>query len=184
MNGNTPFTAIYDSFLTRCTSDMFMEMSEIDTLRQLQDILIAAIPRFHLPRFDVFDYEIGFFEDLGVYNGIESNYKDVPATGWVGGTFNSELTPEEINILGVCMLIEWFTQQLATTENTRMKYSGADFKFTSQANHMAKLNTLIETWCEQSHSLQDKYKRRRVVNGKIQSTLGMIMTKPTYGYKI
>ena len=29
-------------------------------------------------------------------------------------------------------------QQLASVENTRMKYSGSDFKFTSQANHMAK----------------------------------------------
>ena len=37
------------------------------------------------------------------------------------------------------MVIGWLGQQLDTTENTRMKYSGSDFKFTSQANHMQKL---------------------------------------------
>ena len=57
----------------------------------------------------------------------------MPATAWVGGSFNI-LTQEEINILSLYMVVEWLGQQLATTENTRLKYSGSDFKFTSQAN--------------------------------------------------
>jgi hypothetical protein len=40
------------------------------------------------------------------------------------------------------MVVEWFNQQLASVEVTRMKYSGSDFKFTSQANHMSKLKVL------------------------------------------
>ena len=54
----TPFSIIYDSFLTRVTSDMYMEMNEIDTIRMLQDLLEIAIPRFEFPRFDIFDYEL------------------------------------------------------------------------------------------------------------------------------
>jgi len=40
------------------------------------------------------------------------------------------------------MVVEWISQQLASIENTRMKYSGSDFKFTSQANHIQKLQKL------------------------------------------
>ena len=55
----TSFTAIYDSFLNRVTSDMYMELSELDTFEMLQELLINAIPRFEFPRFDIFDYEEG-----------------------------------------------------------------------------------------------------------------------------
>ena len=53
----TSFSTIYDVFTTRVTSDMYMELSELDTLRQLQDLLIAAIPRFKFPKFNSFDYD-------------------------------------------------------------------------------------------------------------------------------
>lgn len=122
----TPFTTIYDSFLSRVTSEMYMEMTELDTLEQLQGILLNAVPRFKLPRFDIFDYEEGYLDSVGYYKGVESGYEEVPATMWVGGFFHSKLTSEEINILSLAMVIEWFEQQLATTEYTKMKYSGSD----------------------------------------------------------
>jgi hypothetical protein len=55
------------------------------------------------------------------------------------GYFSANLSQEEINILAVYMIVEWISYQLASVENSRMKYSGSDFKFTSQANHMHKL---------------------------------------------
>lgn len=180
----TPFSAIYDSFLSRVTDSMYMEMTELDTLEQLQNILINAIPRFKLPRFDIFDYEEGILDSSGTYCGIESDGIEVPSTEWVGGYFNSVLTLEEINILSLAMVAEWFGQQLATTEYTKMKYSGSDFKFTSQANHLSKLKTLIDEYEAECKSLQDIYKRRKRVDGKILSTLGQVMDTPNYGYKI
>jgi len=36
----------------------------------------------------------------------------------------------------------WLDRQINSIENIRMKYSGSDFKMTSQANHLAKLLTL------------------------------------------
>ena len=184
-NKPTSFLTIYDSFLTKVTSDMYMELTEEDTLEMLQDLLINSIPRFEFPRFDLFDYELGAWGDLGNYSGVESNGKEVPAIGWVGGTFHTQLTDEEVNIIALNMVIEWLGQQLDTTENTKMKYSGSDFKFTSQANHMAKLKVMIDAHKQDSLHLQRLYKRRiRTSLGEIQSTMGSIMETPTYGYQI
>ena len=180
----TPFSIIYDSFLTRVTSDMYMEMNEIDTIRMLQDLLEIAIPRFEFPRFDIFDYELGYI-DVDEYCGVESFGEIVPATFWVGGFFNAELTQEEINILSLSMVVEWLGQQLATTENMKMKYSGSDFKFTSQANHMAKIKVMMDAYRQECFHLQRLYKRRkRTADGEMRSTVGLIMTTPDYGYRI
>ena len=51
-------------------------------------------------------------------------------------SFSAELTSEEINILAILMMQGWLQRQVTSIENTRMKYSGTDFKFTSQANHL------------------------------------------------
>ena len=45
--------------------------------------------------------------------------------------FAADLTSEEINILAILMMIAWLQRQVTSIENTRMKYSGADFKMTS-----------------------------------------------------
>jgi len=79
------------------------------------------------------------------------------------------------------MVIEWLSQQLDTTENTREKDSGSDFKFTSQANHMAKLKVLIDAQQKDSVHLQRIYKRRRFTSQGAQSTLGDIISKTNYG---
>ena len=157
----TSFLTIYDAFFSRITDDMYMELTEEDTYSILQDLLITSLPRFEFPRIDIFDYEEGSWGYLGEYEGVESDNKEVTAYGWIGGTFNIELTLEEINIIALNMVIGWLGQQLDTTENTRMKYSGSDFKFTSQANHMAKLKVLIDAQKADSIHLQRIYKRRR-----------------------
>ena len=179
--GTTSFITIYDSFFARVTDDMYLEFTEEDTLEMLQDILLNALPRFEFPRFDIFDYELGTWQGLGTYQGVESNNIEVPITGWVGGTFNYALTDEEINIIALNMVIEWLTQQLDTTENTREKYSGSDFKFTSQANHMAKLKVLIDAQKQDSVHLQRIYKRRIFTPNGAQSTMGQLISKPGYG---
>jgi hypothetical protein len=51
-----------------------------------------------------------------------------------------------------------------------MKYSGTDFKMTSQANHLAKLLTLLKETQRQSLHMQRLYKRRRTdKDGMIRS---------------
>ena len=184
-NKVTSFSAIYDRFLEKITDDMYMEISEVETLPLLQEMLIAAISFVEFPRFDIYDYVEGYYDDLGDYCGVESDNVKVPAIGWIGGYFNAELTPEEKEIIAMYMVVEWLGQQLAHVDNTRMKYSGSDFKFTSQANHMAKLKVLKESYTQQGFHLQRLYKRRkRGKNGLMLSTMGQIMEEPSYGYKI
>ena len=46
----------------------------------------------------------------------------------------------------------WVQRQVTSIEHTRMKYSGPDFKMTSQANHLSKLlNLLTESRRESTH---------------------------------
>ena len=73
------------------------------------------------------------------------------------------------------MIVEWLGQQLATIENTRMKYSGSDFKFTSQANHMQKILQLKKHYQEQGFHLQRLYKRRKAIDGVYKTTMDSIM---------
>jgi HAMP domain-containing protein len=75
-------------------------------------------------------------------------------------TFEEELTAEEMNILAILMMEAWVQRQVTSIENTRMKYSGTDFKMTSQANHLAKLQSLLKECQRQSHHMQRLYKRR------------------------
>lgn len=57
-----------------------------------------------------------------------------------------------------------------------MKYSGSDFKFTSQANHMHKLKDLQKEYERKGFHLQRLYKRRKADSkGIMKSTFGSIM---------
>jgi hypothetical protein len=43
-----------------------------------------------------------------------------------------------------------------------MKYSGSDFKMTSQANHLSKLLSLLQESQRDSFHMQRLYKRRKI----------------------
>ena len=55
---NTGFTAIYNRFLGKITDDMYMELTPEDTVKDLQNLLIDAIPGFEFPRKNLYDYTI------------------------------------------------------------------------------------------------------------------------------
>lgn len=172
----TSFSLVYDSFLSKITDDMYLELTELDTFRLLQQLLFSAIEKFEFPRVNLNDYEYFGVADVRTYNGAESNYQNVDAIIYDGGCFNFSLSHEEVNILAVYMIVEWLSQQLASVENTRMKYSGSDFKFTSQANHMQKLLQLKKDYERQGFHLQRLYKRRIAdKNGIMRSTFNVIM---------
>ena len=178
----TSFSLVYDSFLSKITDDMYLELTEIDTFRMLEQLLLSAIEKFQFPRKDLTNYNLFEITDERIYNGIESNDQDALIVIYEGGCFNIHLTHEEINILSVYMIVEWLSQQLASVENTRMKYSGSDFKFTSQANHMSKLLNLKSDYVREGFHLQRLYKRRlKDENGIMRSTFGTIMEESPIG---
>lgn len=172
----TSFALVYDSFLSKITDDMYFELDQLDTYRMLEELLLSAIEKFEFPRINLQDYELLSVTGQTIYNGVESNNQDVLAILYEDGYFNNFLTHEEINILAIYMAVEWLSQQLASIENTRMKYSGSDFKFTSQANHMAKILQLKKDYQREGFHMQRLYSRRiQKQNGVMRSTFDKIM---------
>lgn len=159
----TKFSAVYDCFLGKITDDMYMELTPEDTKRDLQNLLIASIPEFEFPRKNLYNYTIDNTindTEMDVYNYLIADKS----------SFDVTLSLEEINILAILMMCGWLQRQITSVENIRMKYSGSDFKFTSQANHLAKLLTLLGEAQRQSIHCQRLYKRRRIDdNGNIVS---------------
>lgn len=173
MAEGTPFSAIYNCFLGKITDDMYMELTPEDTIKDLQRLLIQAIPGFEFPRKNLDSYEIKVVqmkEDevlpddfiIGViWNDLSDNTVDVPDVIVEKSAFAEDLTSEEINILALLMKQGWVQRQVTSIENTRMKYSGSDFKMTSQANHLQKLLSLLEESRRDSFHMQRLYKRRK-----------------------
>lgn len=159
----TPTSKVYDAFLRQITDDMYMELTYEDTIKMLSELLDSAIPWFEFPRHSL---ELIPPEDP---DDSEDNY------------FESDLTNEEIKILAIYMTLEWIGQQLASVELTRMKYSGSDFKLTSQANHLAKLLALQKEYEKKGFHLQRLYKRRKKDDdGVYRPTMHTLMEEPVY----
>lgn len=180
----TTFAKIYNRFLGKITDDMYMELTPEDTIRDLRTLLVESIPGFEFPRkvlMDNYVIETLVMEEneveaedfiVGVVWGElpEDGSDPIPEVYVERSYFNVDLTEEEINILAILMMNAWLQRQVTSIENIRMKYSGSDFKFTSQANHLAKLLSLLEETQRQSHHMQRLYKRRKIDNkGNISS---------------
>ena len=183
----TMFTKVYNRFLGKITDDMYIELTPEDTIRDLQNLLIDAIPNFEFPRQNLFDYEIKtvqksedtLTEDdfvLGVVWGqIPDDNTQIPDVIVEQSSFSADLTDEEINILALIMMTAWVNRQVASIENTRMKFTGSDFKMTSQANHLQKLLSLLEESRRESFHMQRLYKRRKKdKNGIYQSNWSVL----------
>lgn len=170
----TPFTTVYNRFLGKITDDMYLELTPEDTIKDLRNMLIDAIPGFEFPRKVLDDYKIETIikpenellpEDFMI--GViwdelpEDASQEVPDVLVECSSFTADLTSEEVNILAILMMCAWLQRQVTSIENTRMKYSGTDFKMTSQANHLQKLLNLLSEIQRQSHHMQRLYKRRR-----------------------
>ena len=182
----TQFSAVYNRFLGQITDDLYLELTPEDTLKDLQNLLINAIPGFEFPRQNLYDYTIEVREMdepdlipedfvLGVVWGEILDISSTPRVLVDKSHFNIELTPEEINILALLMKQGWVQRQVTSIENTRMKYSGSDFKMTSQANHLSKLLSLLEESRRDSFHMQRLYKRRKLADGGYKSNWSSLM---------
>ena len=181
----TLFASVYNRFLGKITDDMYMELTPADTIKDMQNLIIDAIPGFEFPRVDLTDYVINITEInedellpddfiLGTVWGEIPDNSQVPKVIVDRSYFKAELSSEEINILALLMKQGWVQRHVTSIENTRMKYSGADFKMTSQANHLSKLLSLLEESRRDSFHMQRLYKRRKLTNGIYQSNWSIL----------
>ena len=133
-----------------------------------------ALPGFEFPRKNLYDYTIELAE-VGEGELTSEDFVVGPVWGEVleeslstpkllvdRSRFNVELTSEEVNILAIIMKQGWVQRQVTSIEHTRMKYSGPDFKMTSQANHLQKLLTTLAECRRDSLHMQRLYKRRKL----------------------
>ena len=190
----TPFTDVYNRFLGKITDDMYVELTPQDTIRDLRNLIIDAIPGFEFPRHNLYDYTIqtetkdedkvltsDFIVGLIWDDMPEDSMNIVPRVIIEKSEFTAELTSEEINILAIIMMCAWVQRQVTSIENTRMKYSGSDFKMTSQANHLSKLQSLLGECHRQSHHMQRLYKRRKIIdNGEYRSNWSILRETSTF----
>ena len=79
---NTNFAVVYDSFLSKITDDMYMELTIDDTRKMLEELLMSSLHWFEFPRVNIFDYDRETRE------------------------FNVTLSYEEINIIATYMIVE------------------------------------------------------------------------------
>lgn len=170
----TPFSEIYNRFLGKITDDMYVELTPEDTIKDLRNMLIDAIPNFEFPDHNLYEFTIQQkekFEDevvstdfiIGLlWDELDEKDDDKPPKVVIEQSyFSASLSSEEINILAILMMVNWVQRQVTSIENTRMKYSGSDFKMTSQANHLQKLLSLLNEVHRQSHHMQRLYHRRK-----------------------
>ena len=155
---DTTFEEMYNFFLAGITDDMFMELTEEDTKSVLEEILMAALPWFEFPQKDIFNVDLERKK------------------------FNCYLNLEEKFIIRYYMIVEWIGYQLASIENIRQKYSGSDFKFTSQASHIDKLIKLKSDYQDKGFKAQRIYCRRKKAStgSYYASTFAKIMEKPNW----
>lgn len=193
----TLFTDVYDRFFGKITDDMYLEYTYRDTLKDLRSLIIDAIPGFEFPRKKldfVLDYEVLKNDEQNISTNhllnaavedevltIDEEYNEniqIVDTSH----FEMNLSSEEINILAILMMIGWLQRQITSIENTRMKYSGTDFKMTSQANHLSKLLSLLNECNRQSHHMQRLYKRRKTDDdGYIRSNWSILRENTVLG---
>lgn len=179
----TSFTKVYNTFLDKITDDMQMELTPEDTMKDLRRLLINGLPEFEFPRIILTNYTIetetipkseATAEDFvieTIYSEDDEEDKVVVEHSY----FEADLTPEEINILALIVMCGWLQRQVTSIENVRMKYSGNDFKFTSQANHLSKLLSLLEECQRQSFHMQRLYRRRKInEDGSIASNWSVL----------
>ena len=164
---------------------MYLELTPEDTVKDLQNLLVDAIPGFEFPRKNLYDYKIAVVqiyenetvEDdfiIGVAWNDSLDLEEIPRVLVDRSSFNIELSEEEINILALLMKQAWVQRQVTSIENTRMKYSGADFKMTSQANHLSKLLSLLEESRRDSFHMQRLYKRRKLSSDGYKSNWSVL----------
>ena len=129
----TYFSTVYNRFLEKITDDMYLELTPEDTVKDLQRLLLNAIPGFEFPRKNLQSYKLEtttieeeeMLEHDFLIGVVWAELPDEPAPPPMvivdRSYFTEELTSEEINILAIIMMEGWLQRQVTSIENIRMK---------------------------------------------------------------
>ncbi len=113
----TPYSVVYNTFLSKIKDSMFLAMEEDEREIELLFLLNQSIPLFLYPKVDLDDKDDVIKE------------------------FAANLTNAEVQVLSEIMKLQWIEQRVNDEDLLRQQFSDHDFKLTSQAAH---LNSLID----------------------------------------
>lgn len=148
----TSYKEIYDAFFGYITDDMYMMISKEETAADCESLLLRSIPLFEFP-------------------------KELITLDEVNKQVNRDLSLEEINIIAFGMVQLWLQRQITSVEIIRQKMTGADFKVSSQASHLSRLQNLLSDTKIEHRRMQMLYSRREIKGNKVQSTFYQIVKR-------
>ncbi len=152
----TPLKIVYDRFFDIVTDDLYEELSDEKSYDDCKGLLLSSIPMFEFP---THPFSFAVVEEFG--QPIEY--------------FEQDITLEESNILAMGMAQIWTQRQMTSIEMTRQKYSGTDFKMTSQASQLQRVMALHDHVKDEHRRLQMLHSRRGVEGGKYVSNFEMFV---------
>ena len=125
----TPFSKVYDAFLSRILEDEWQHWMKEEAERDWYQIMTNAITWFKFPRVSLEFDDNGFIDDLN---------------------------NEEIQIIADFMKCEWLNRCIMTWENVKPLYEERDF---SQANLLDKLDELQQAQEKKARQREANYYR-------------------------
>lgn len=125
----TPFSKVYDAFLSRILEDEWQHWMKEEAERDWYQIMTNAITWFKFPRVSLEFNDNGFIDDLN---------------------------NEEIQIIADFMKCEWLNRCIMTWENVKPLYEERDF---SQANLLDKLDELQQAQEKKARQREANYYR-------------------------
>ena len=121
----TPFSEIYDSFLSRITDYELGKLIDEDFESDLENKLKNAFNEF----------------SANATNSIEINYENKTLSNPTNIKLNGSLTHLEINCLVYWMLYTWISPYVKNEEVLKMGIASQDYEKLSRANMLDKLKT-------------------------------------------
>lgn len=129
----TPYTKIFDSFLSKIDDQWFATVATDEAEADMTTILNGAVIHFDFPRVSLTDKD----DDMQL--------------------FTNDLSLSEIEILANLMKLEWIKREINSIHLLRQQLSSKDFGLTSQANHLKILLELKVATENDVQSLLTKY---------------------------
>lgn len=130
---STPYSNVYNFFLSKITDYSFLNLTQVDLETTLLVYLKTAITKFDNCKVDLLDRN------------------DTTKI------FTQTLTEREQNIIATLMVIEYLRPKIVTSDLYKLTMSDPDYKLYSQANHIDKLTALYEKMIAESEKLMIKY---------------------------
>lgn len=135
----TAYKEIYASFLSKITDYSILTLDQEVLESQLEMYLRSSIPKFRRPRVD-----------------LKSTIELQDDSGFSLKYFEDDLSLMEIEILATLMVCEFFKPITNTEMIYKQSMTDKEFRFYSQANHLAELKDLAkDVWKEAERLIRD-----------------------------